>query len=144
MNPRFARLRPDMTVDEAIGYLRRQARHNLETLYYIYVLDDEQRLLGVVSFRELFAAQPGSKVADVMHRDVVTVPDDMDQEAVAKVLADDDLVAVPVVDADGRMSGIVTVDDIVDVVQEEATEDIQKLGGMQALDVPYLQTPFWR
>jgi magnesium transporter len=67
----------------------------------------------------------------------------MDQEAVAKVLADEDLLAVPVLDASGRMRGIVTADDIVDVVQEEATEDIQKLGGMQALDIPYLQTPFW-
>jgi magnesium transporter len=143
MSPRFARLRPDMTTDEAIGYLRRQARGNLETLYYIYVLDQHQRLLGVVSFRELFTAPPGSTVETVMERDLVSVPEDMDQEAVAKILADADLVAVPVVDGDGRMRGIVTADDIVDVVQEEATEDIQKLGGMQALDVPYLQTPFW-
>jgi magnesium transporter len=143
MSPRFARLRPGMTTDEAIGYLRRQARGNLETLYYIYVLDQDQRLLGVVSFRELFTAAPGSKVADVMQRELVTVPEDMDQEAVAKILADEDLVAVPVIDGSGRMRGIVTADDIVDVVQEEATEDIQKLGGMQALDVPYLQTPFW-
>jgi magnesium transporter len=143
MSPRFARLRPDMTVDEAIRYLRRQARQNLETLYYIYVLDQDQRLLGVVSLRDLFSAPPGSKVEDVMRREIVSVPEDMDQEAVAKVLADEDLVAVPVVDGAGRMRGIVTADDIVDVVQEEATEDIQKLGGMQALDVPYLQTPFW-
>jgi magnesium transporter len=143
MSPRFARLRPDMTVDEAIRYLRRQARQNLETLYYIYVLDQDQRLLGVVSLRDLFSTPPGSKVEDVMRRDTVAVPEDMDQEAVAKVLADEDLVAVPVVDSEGRMRGIVTADDIVDVVQEEATEDIQKLGGMQALDVPYLQTPFW-
>ena len=63
----------------------------------------------------------------------------MDQEAVAQIFAEEDLLAVPVVDADGRMKGIVTVDDIVDVVQEEATEDIQKLGGMEALDAPYLQ-----
>ena len=143
MSPRFARLRPEMTTDEAIGYLRRQARQQLETLYYLYVLDHNQRLLGVVSLRELFLAPPGSKVEDIMRRDVVTVPEDMDQEAVAKVLADEDLLAVPVVDRDGRMRGIVTADDIVDVVQEEATEDIQKLGGMAALDVPYLQTPFW-
>jgi len=143
MSPRFARLRPDMTTDEAIGYLRRQARQNLETLYYIYVLDHDQHLQGVVSFRELFTAPPGSKVADVMVREFVHVPADMDQEAVAKVLADQDLLAVPVLDSDGRMRGIVTADDIVDVVQEEATEDIQKLGGMEALDIPYLQTPFW-
>jgi len=143
MSPRFARLRSDMSTDEALGYLRRQARQNLETLDHIYVLHADQRLLGVVSLRELFTAPPGSHVADILRSDVVTVPEDMDQEAVAKILADEDIVAVPVVDAEGRMRGIVTADDIVDVVQEEATEDIQKLGGMQALDVPYLQTPFW-
>ncbi len=142
MSPRFARLRPDMTVDEAISYLRRQAREKLETIYYVYVLDSEQRLLGVVSFRELFAS-PGSRpVREIMSDDVVTVLEDMDQEAVARVIAQHDLMAVPVLDPGGRIKGIVTVDDIVDVVQEEATEDIQKLGGMEALDLPYLQTGF--
>ena len=140
MSPRYARLRPDMRVDEAISYLRRQARTNLETIYYIYVLDAGQRLMGVVSFRDLFAATPEKTVRDVMRAEVVTVPDDMDQEAVATVIAERDLMAVPVVDAEGRIRGIVTVDDIVDVVREEATEDIQKIGGTAALDAPYLQT----
>jgi magnesium transporter len=139
MSPRYARLRPEMRVDEAISYLRRQARTSLETIYYIYVLDAEQRLVGVVSFRELFGAPPEKTVRDVMHTDVVTVPDDMDQEAVSQVFAESDLMAVPVVDAEGRIKGIVTVDDIVDVVREEATEDIQKIGGTSALDAPYLE-----
>ena len=139
MSPRYARLRPEMRVDEAISYLRRQARQRLETIYYIYVLDAEQRLLGVVSFRELFAAPPDKTVRDVMRTDVVSVPDDMDQEAVSDVIAQHDLMAVPVVDAEGRIKGIVTIDDIVDVVREEATEDIQKIGGTEALDAPYLQ-----
>jgi magnesium transporter len=143
MNPHYARLRPDMSVDEAISYLRRQARERLETIYYVYVLDAEQRLLGVVSFRELFAAPSDKTVRDIMHTDVTTVPEDMDQEAVSKVIEEHDLLAVPVVDAEGHVKGIVTVDDIVDVVQEEATEDIQKFGGMQALDVPYLEAGFW-
>jgi len=143
MSPRFARLRPDMTIDEAIVYLRRQAREKLETIYYVYVLDAEQRLLGVVSFRELFAAPGSRQVREVMEEDVISVRDDMDQEAVAQVIAQRDLLAIPVVDAQHRVKGIVTVDDIVDVVQEEATEDIQKLGGMEALDIPYLQTGFW-
>jgi magnesium transporter len=128
-----------MSVDEAISYLRRQARTSLETIYYIYVLDTEQRLVGVVSFRELFAAPPEKTVREVMHTDVVTVPDDMDQEAVSHVFSESDLMAVPVVDAEGRIKGIVTVDDIVDVVREEATEDIQKIGGTTALDAPYLE-----
>ena len=142
MSPRFARLRPEMTVDEAIRYLRRQAREQLETIYYAYVLDQEQRIRGVVTFRDLFTAPGGKPLAEVMHTAVISVPDTMDQEAVARVIAEHDLNALPVVDADGRMKGIVTVDDIVDVVQHEATEDIQKLGGMEALDTPYMETSF--
>jgi len=142
MNPRYARLRPDMSVDEAISYLRRQTREGLETVYYVYVLDAEQHLLGVVSFRDLFSAPPEKRVRDVMSTEVVTVPEDMDQEAVSKLFAEHNFLAMPVVDAERRVKGIVTVDDIVDVVQEEATEDIQKLGGMEALDAPYLSIGF--
>jgi magnesium transporter len=139
MSPRYVRLRPDMTVDEAVAYLRRAARERVETIYYIYVLDAEQRLVGVVSFRDLFAAQPDTRVRDVMRSNVISVRDDLDQEAVANVIAANGLMAVPVLDAEGRIRGIVTVDDIVDVVREEATEDIQKIGGTQALDAPYLE-----
>jgi magnesium transporter len=139
MSPRYARVRPDMTVDEAISYLRKQARAQVETIYVAYVLDDERRLLGVVSFRDLFAAEPAKRVRDVMTTEVVTVTDQQDQETVSRLFAQHDLVAIPVVDADRRMKGIVTVDDIVDVVQEEATEDIHKFGGVEALDAPYLQ-----
>jgi magnesium transporter len=139
MSPRYVRLRAEMSVDEAISYLRRAARERVETIYYIYVLDAEQRLLGVVSFRELFSAPPDKTVRDVMRTEVVSVPEDMDQEQVANVIAENDLMAVPVLDAEGRIKGIVTVDDIVDVVREEATEDIQKIGGTQALDAPYLE-----
>jgi magnesium transporter len=142
MNPRYARLRPDMSVDEAISYLRRQTRQHVESVYYLYVLDAEQHLLGVVSFRDLFSAQPDKRVRDVMSTDVVTVPADMDQEAVSKLFAQHNFLAMPVVDEERRVKGIVTVDDIVDVVQEEATEDIQKLGGMEALDAPYLSIGF--
>jgi len=90
----------------------------------------------VVSFRDLFVA-PGDKlVSDVMVSDIISAPASLDQEAVAKIMAQHDLNALPVVDAEGRMHGIVTIDDIVDVVQSAATEDIQKLGGMEALDTP--------
>jgi len=138
MNPRFGRLRADMTVDEAILYLRRQARELRELIRYLYVVDPEGKLLGVVSFRELFAAEPKAHVRDVMRKDVITVTSDLDQEAVGTVLKDHGLVAVPVVDADGRMKGVVSIDDVVHVVHEEATEDIQKMGGTEALDAPYL------
>jgi magnesium transporter len=132
-----------MSVSEAIRYLQKQAQEaRLETIYYAYVLDAEQRLKGVVSFRDLFTAPGDSPLTGVMHGDdVISVTDTMDQESVARVIAQHDLNALPVVDAEGKMKGIVTVDDIVDVVQREATEDIQKLGGMESLDTPYLQTP---
>ena len=142
MSPRYARVRPDMRVDEAISYLRRQAREQLETIYYAYVLDAQQRLLGVVSFRELFGASGEKHVREVMRTDVVTISEQLDQEAVSLLFAQHHLMALPVVDASGQMKGIVTVDDIVDVVQEEATEDIQKIGGMEALDGPYLHISF--
>jgi magnesium transporter len=138
MSTRYARLRPTMTADEAISYLRRQAQDKIETIYYAYVVDPDHHLLGVVSFRDLFASDPKKIVADVMETDVVRVSDEMDQETVSRIFAEHDLTVVPVVDRDGKMKGIVTVDDIVDVVQEEATEDAQKFGGMEALDVPYL------
>jgi magnesium transporter len=140
MSTRYARLRPNMTAGEAISYLQRQARDKIETIYYSYVLDPEQRLLGVVSFRDLFAADPKKLVAELMEIDVVRVTDEMDQETVSRIFAEHDLTVVPVVDKDGKMKGIVTVDDIVDVVQEEATEDAQKFGGMEALESPYLQS----
>jgi len=140
MSPRYARVRAGATVDEAISYLRKQARERLETLYYAYVIDPDQRLVGVVSFRDLFAAGPSKTVADVMSTDLVTVNAETDQEALSHLFAQYDLLAIPVVDEIGRMKGIVTVDDIVDVVEEEATEDIQKLGGTSALEEPYLQT----
>ena len=144
MNPRFARVRPDMTVDEAVSYLRRQARENLETIYYVYVADEQQHLLGVVSFRELFIASSDKKVRDVMATNLVTVGEEVHQEDVSRLFADEGLMAIPVVDPEGRIKGIVTVDDIVDVVQEEATEDAQKFGGMEALEEPYLQIALTR
>ena len=144
MNPHYARLRPEMSVDEAITYLRRQARERLETIYYVYVLDPEQRLLGVVSFRELFFAPPAKTVRDIMHTDIVTAHEQMDQEALSRLFQEHDFLAIPVLDDERHVKGIVTVDDIVDVVQEEATEDIQKFGGMEALEEPYLEIGFGR
>ena len=144
MNPRFARLRPNMLCDEAISYLRKQTRDRVETMFYVYVLDSEQHLLGVVSFRDLFSAPGNCVVNDIMHTDLVTAHEQMDQEAVSHLFSQHSLVAMPVIDDAGRIKGIVTVDDIVDVVHEEATEDIHKFGGMEALEQPYLQIKMFR
>jgi magnesium transporter len=140
MSSRYIRLRPDMSVEEAIRYLRAQAKTPIESIYYCYVLDSEQKLLGTVSFRELFLAAPEKRVRDIMKVDLVTLPEDMDQEEVTRLFGKYSLMALPVVDSENRMKGIVTVDDVVEVVEEEATEDIQKLGGTQALEAPYLAT----
>jgi magnesium transporter len=139
MNPRFARLRPELTVDEAISYLRKEAPI-VDQLYYAYVLDQGQRLLGVVSLRQLFSADPAKPIREVMKTDVVWVEPDTDQKEVSTMVRDNRLLAVPVLDAEHRMVGIVTVDDIVDVVEEEASRDIQNIGGTEALDRPYLHT----
>jgi magnesium transporter len=132
-----------MSVDEAIRYIRAQSKQQAETIYYGYVLDSEQHLLGVVSFRELFITPSDRLVREFMKTDLVTLPEEMDQEEVSKKFAEAGLLALPVVDSQGRMKGVVTVDDVVEVVREEATEDIQKLGGVEALENPYLQTGFF-
>lgn len=144
MSSRFARLRPDMNVDEAISYLRIQAKTQVETIYYAYVLEADQTLLGVISFRELFSAPAHKKIREVMQTDLTKIPVNLDQEQIAKIFSAQDLMALPVVDEWGHMKGIVTFDDIANVVQEEATEDIQKLGAVEVLDAPYLQVPFWQ
>ena len=139
MNPRFARIRPEMTVAEAIAYLRTQKRNTAETIYYSYVIGPDERLLGVVSFRDLVTSPPEPRVHDIMTTDLVTVPEQMDQEEVSRVFTNTGLWCVPVVDAEGRMKGVVTADDIADVIEEENTEDMQKMGGSEALELPYLQ-----
>ncbi len=139
MNPRFIRLRPDVSVDVAIRYIRAQAKANIETIHYVYILDSEQRLQGAMSFRDLLLAPPDKYVSEIMVKDLIVLPEDLDQEEVARKFSECGLSALPVVDGEGKMKGIITVDDAAEVAQEEATEDIHKLGGTEALDEPYLQ-----
>ncbi len=139
MNPRFARLRPELTVDEAISYLRLQTKEALKNTFYVYVLDNEQQLLGVVSFQDLFRAPSEKSVREIMKADIVTVREDQDQESIVRLFVQYKFLVLPVIDAGNRIKGIITADDILHAVQKEATEDIQKLGGMEALDYPYLK-----
>lgn len=142
MNSRFTRLRHDMTAESAIRYLRAQSKGKTETIYYGYVCDHSQVLKGVVSLRQLFGSHPDSKIEDIMNKELITVSEETDQETIAKTFTNVNLMALPVVDINGVMKGIVTLDDIVNVVQDEATEDIQKIGGTEALDEPYLEIGF--
>ena len=141
MNPRFARLRPNSSIDEAISYLRQQLGH-VETIHYAYVLDENQTLLGVVALKDLVAADPKKTVKDVMTTKIYSVTPHTDQMEIAHLLTQHGIKAVPVVDEKGRMQGIVMANDLIDVLREEDTEDIQKMGGMEALDGPYLETGF--
>ena len=126
MTTEFVALQDDLTAAEAIDALRRLAP-DAETIYYVYVVDGEERLQGVLSLRELIVAPPETPIRRIMRTRVVTVPPEMDQEEVARIVAKYDLLAVPVVDGAGRILGIVTVDDVVDVLEEEASEDIYRL-----------------
>jgi magnesium transporter len=141
MTPDFVVLPPDTKVWQAIEELRRIAREkDAETIYSIYVCGYGDKLLGVVSLRDLILSDPAQALSDVMTENVVRVAPTDDQESVALVIRRYDLGAVPVTDAQGRMLGIVTVDDVVDVVVEEATEDAQLMGGVVPLEDSYFDT----
>ena len=141
MSPRYARVRPEATVDEAVAYILRQAP-GVETIYYAYAVSESQHLLGVVSFRDLFVADRHRLVSEIMKTDVVSVSESADQEDVARLFRKHHLLAVPVLDSAGHMRGIITVDDIVSVLQQEESEDIQRVGGSEVLDGPYLKIGF--
>ncbi len=129
MTTEFASVTPEMHVDEAIAQVRAKSQE-IETIYYVYVVDREDHLIGVVSVRDLILAQPSNLIADIMKTDLVGIAlPETDREDVAHMVAEYNFLAVPVVDHEGKILGIVTHDDVLDVVQEEATEDIQKLVG---------------
>ena len=127
MNPHFVRLRPDISVDEAIRYLRAQSLAKVEAVYYAYVLDTQQKLMGVVTFKELLLSHPKKLIHEIMNSDLVAVPETMDREEVSRFLNEHDFMAIPVTDSDGRMKGIVTFDDVAVAVEKETTEDIIRL-----------------
>jgi magnesium transporter len=144
MTTEFVALAETLTIVEALRAVRALARSDRrEAMYALYTTDTEGRLRGVMSLRELLAAPEGARVADVAWSEIVTVPPTAAQEEVARLASDYDLVAVPVVDDRRRVLGVVTMDDVIDVIQEEQTEDVQKLGGMEALDEPYMQISFF-
>src|SRR5262245_41905379 len=145
MTTEFVSVPASMTVEQALEGVRSAARSGRrEAMYAVYVTDEAGRLVGVMSLRELLAAPPGSRMSDQAWTEVVTVGPHADREEVARVTSNYDLVAVPVVSESGHIMGVITVDDVIDVIQEEQTEDVQKLGGMEALDEPYMQITFRR
>jgi magnesium transporter len=129
MTTEYIVLPANFTADEAIKKLRRIAP-DAETVYYLYVVDKLGKLIGVLSLRDLIVASPETKIHEIMFERVVSVPVDMDQEKVARIMEKYDFLAIPVVDHDNKLVGIVTVDDAMDVLNEEASEDIVKFGGI--------------
>ncbi|ADH64148.1 magnesium transporter [Allomeiothermus silvanus DSM 9946] len=142
MTPEYIALRDSMTVDEVFRFLRRAAP-DAEQVYYLYVVDAANRLEGVVSLRDLIVADPKTKVREIMNPDVVRVRTDTDQEEVARLMADYNFTVLPVVDEEGVLSGIITIDDVVDVIQEEATEDIYRLGAVESPELVYSRSSVW-
>ncbi len=140
MTTEYASLPEDITVDEAIARLRRQAPDR-ETIYYVYILDEGRRLRGFVSLRQLILAKPQTLLSEIMERDVIRVSVDHDQEYVAQELARYDFIAIPVVDNQNQLVGIITHDDVMDVFQEEANEDAYRSGAVEPLEDSYLSTP---
>lgn len=139
MTTEYASLPADITVAEALQRLRLQAPSR-ETIYYIYVIDEDRHLQGFLSLRDLILARPSARLEEVMQRDVIAVRVDDDQEHVAREIARYDFIAIPVVDNQNRLVGIVTHDDAADVLLEEATEDQQRLAAVEPLEDGYLQT----
>jgi magnesium transporter len=138
MTPADILLQKEMTVEEAITHLRRM-KPNTETVYYLFVVDQERRLVGVVSLRQLVVSPPQTRIAEIMDPDVIQVQAEADQEEAARLTSRYDLLALPVVDEEEHLLGLITHDDIVEVLEDEATEDIYRLGGVpeeQPADVP--------
>lgn len=140
MTTEYASLPENISVREAIERLRQQAP-NSETIYYVFILDSDRHLRGLTTLRTLILSRPDAKLGDIMNRDPIAVRVDDDQEVVAQELARYDFIAIPVVDHQNRLVGIVTHDDVLDIVQEEAEEDVLRAGAVSPFEDGYLETP---
>jgi magnesium transporter len=129
MTSEYATLSPELTTRQAIEKLRLEAPDK-ETIYYAYVIDEKRRLLGLVSLRELILARPDTKIETIMRRDPICANVNDDQEEVARLMAKYDLIAMPVINGNDALVGIVTFDDVHDVIEEEATEDFHRMGSI--------------
>ena len=139
MTTEYVSLRPNMTVEEAIKRIRRVGVDK-ETIYTCYVTETNRKLIGMISMRTLILADDDDVIEDIMESNVISANTLEDQESVAQMFTKYDFSALPVVDQENRLVGIVTVDDAIDVLQEETTEDFEKMAGMAPSDKPYLRT----
>jgi len=142
MTVEYTSLKKNMTVYEAIAHLRSKG-HDSETLYSCYVIDPTRKLEGIVTLRTLLLSEDETSISDLMDTHIVSVSTDEDVEAVADLFGKYDFMSIPVVDSEKRLLGIITVDDIIDVILEEDTEDFERMAGTKPSDKPYLKTSVW-
>lgn len=143
MAKELVKVHSSKNVWECVREIRKEAE-GVENIYTIYVVDDDEKLVGLLSLKNILTKPLRTPVADVLNPSVVSVKVNTPAEEVAKVMDKYDLVVVPVIDQLNRLVGRITVDDIVDVIREEVTEDVQKMGAVEALEEPYMTTPFWQ
>lgn len=144
MTMQYVSALPSVSAGEALETVRRKAAdEDVEMIYYVYVLTADERLQGIASLRDILTADPRTPISDIMRENVISVAPEMDQEVVARMMAKYDVQALPVIDTQGRFHGIITVDDTIDVMTEEQTEDVHKLGGVQPVENPYFDTTVW-
>ncbi|MDE6111403.1 MAG: magnesium transporter, partial [Eubacterium sp.] len=139
MTPEFVDLKKDMTVEDAFKRIRRTGLDK-ETIYTCYVMDASRHLIGVTTVKELLLSDSDDVIEDLMETNVISINTLDDQETATRTLSKYDFLALPVVDMENRLVGIITVDDAIDVIQEENTEDIQKMAAITPTDTPYLKT----
>jgi magnesium transporter len=143
MTTKYVQILPHSLVSDALFAVKAFVREHPDSpVYNVYVMSGQDKLIGLLSLREMVAAEANESVDDVARTNIITVPPLMDQEEVARYMAKYDLAVIPVVDEKGIMHGVITIDDIVDVLTQEGTEDVQKIGAVEPLDVPYFQTSF--
>jgi magnesium transporter len=143
MTEKFVRLQGDMTVEEVLAYMR-EVNKAVEMIADLYVLETDGRLVGILSLRDLVIAHPNQRVDEIMNTEFVIVTPETDQEEVARVVSLYDYLAIPVVNDDGVMLGVIPVDDVIDILVSESTEDILKFGGLEggvAIEQPYFTVP---
>jgi magnesium transporter len=140
MTTRYVNVGPDVSVRSAIDAVRKHASDHHENIYNVYALEKGDHLVGVASLRDLLLASPIQPLREILTTNVISVPPIEDQEEVARKMAKYDLNVIPVLDDKGSILGVITIDDIIDVLTLEQTEDVQKLGGVEPLDVPYFRT----
>jgi magnesium transporter len=143
MSPEFVSLRAGMSVEQALDKVRRAGR-SAETVYALPVTDDQRRLIGAIGLRDIVLADPDQRIGDLMETDVYSARVDDDQETVARLIGEANLLALPIVDTENRLVGIVTVDDAIAILEEEETEDIARTGGAEPVGRPYFTVSVFR